>query len=149
MRTIGTSFRQPGYLLREILGFASPPRGGFALSRRQSAGACENDPNSLEASSLYVTWPFFSMPMQARLYARWLFVGANLAELRKGEVRRTRLLRTLVNRANRGRLVPPLQRRSVGYLRFVRCWVSKVRTGTDARRPFTDPSPPLGGSGPG
>ena len=38
---------------------------------------------------------------------------------------------------------------SVGYLRFPHCWVSKVRTGTEACRPFADPSLPPGGSDPG
>ena len=41
------------------------------------------------------------------------------------------------------------QRCSVGYLRFPHCWVSKARTGTEACRPFADPSLPPGGSDPG
>jgi pimeloyl-ACP methyl ester carboxylesterase len=36
------------------------------------------------------------------------------------------------------------QRCSVGYLRFSHCWVSKARTGTEACRPFADPSLPPG-----
>jgi pimeloyl-ACP methyl ester carboxylesterase len=38
---------------------------------------------------------------------------------------------------------------SVGYLRSLHCWAIKVKTGTEACRPFADPSPPLGGSDPG
>jgi pimeloyl-ACP methyl ester carboxylesterase len=38
---------------------------------------------------------------------------------------------------------------SVGYLRFLHCWVRTVRTGTEACRPFADPSLPPEGSDPG
>jgi pimeloyl-ACP methyl ester carboxylesterase len=40
------------------------------------------------------------------------------------------------------------QERSVGYLRFLHYWVSKVSTGAAAHRTFAYPCPPLGGSGP-
>jgi hypothetical protein len=50
---------------------------GLPLSQRRIASACENHTN-LEMSYLYAIWPFFSMPRQARLYARWLSLGREL-----------------------------------------------------------------------
>jgi hypothetical protein len=48
-------------LMERSMGFAPPPRGGFAfvaLPERHSA--CENDRTNLEPSSLYARWPFIS-----------------------------------------------------------------------------------------
>ena len=64
-----------------------PASQRVCLYRDAAAPALANDPNSSEASSLYVIWPFFSMPRQARLYARWLLPRAYFLEFRQGKVR--------------------------------------------------------------
>jgi hypothetical protein len=74
---------------------------GLPLSRRQSVSACENEPTNLEASILYATWPFISMPRQARSYARGLLLSANFGECPKGEVRRILIPRTRVNKGKK------------------------------------------------
>src|SRR5829696_4852948 len=82
--------RQPGYLLqassRRPIGFASPPRSGFAFIAA---------PQRQRLCTIVLSWKrpayrphgHFSQPSVPRLYARWLFLGTNIRERRQGEVR--------------------------------------------------------------
>jgi hypothetical protein len=57
-----TTFGNPATsLLERSMGFAPPPRGGFAfVALPERYSACENDRTNLEPSSLYARWPFIS-----------------------------------------------------------------------------------------
>ena len=77
------------------MGFAPPPRGGFAfIAAPERQSARDNYRTNLEEGDIYAEWPFI-WSQAGLLYARWLFrkrtsqnAGrANFLEIRFGEVR--------------------------------------------------------------